>query len=490
MSFDKRSDYWDDYNYKEVVEKIWGNYEDLAEEQKEAVKAINNSKSIKTVPYEIKRKWKKIKLKVIDGEFHLMTEFDDVVTNMNVIEDNNFNIFDKDLNEMRLEGDYKIVITDMPFEGSEPYNPIEFRNENEEVLGPTAFAEYIENDALEFWAEDYYVHNNLVFETFGELIGLNKGVYGLNKYSRKYYNMTVALWYVLVNGPTIRNIKIGLYLFYNLPMTLMEEATVEEWEVGHIKLSTGDEWYYREGFSLIDYYEDEDYNQYPVTGVGDVIPPFNFLVKGIKVKDYISNPGWWEPIGYLDDLELGKYSTVYIEINGRSYGDQSRSLSIIYDFLMRITPQYINFVLFLVLNSDDPEYSPPDGGYVPGDDDNYDDIEPTDPGGDDGTEDPGSGDDYDRDIDLDAGKAIDNAQSTDYFDERGLARDPLHVREAHADIADARIKFQAYPHQDNSYALRKRTYTFDGEIQFDNFGDELKVEIYEYDVKLKSLKTF
>lgn len=487
MSFNNRSDFWDDYNYKEVVEKIWGNYEYLAEEQKAAIEALNKSKSIKSIPYEIKRKWKKIKLEIVDGEFHLATDFNNVVTNIHVIEDGEMNLYDKDLNKIKTNTPFSIAIADMPFEGEKPYNPIEFRDEDENVLTPDFFEDYIEDGVFEFWAENYYVHNNLVFSTFGELVGMNRGIFGLNKYSRKYYNMTIAMWYILVSGPTIRNIKIGLYLFYNLPMTLMEPAEVLEWEPGYIKLSTGDEWNYREGFSLVDYYEDEDGNKTPVNGVGDVIPPFNFLVKGVKVKDYLNYPNWWEPIDYFQDKEYNfeKYNTVYIEINGRSYGSQTRSLSIIYDFLMRITPQYLNFKLFLILNNDDPEYSDPEDGYNPGD--GYDDFEPENP--DEGNE-PGDGDDYAPEIDLDAGKRIDNAQATDYYDERGKLHDPFYEKDAHADIADARPTFQDYPLQDYSYALRKREYTFDGELKFDNFGDSLKIEIYEEDVKLKSVKNF
>jgi hypothetical protein len=378
--FNQLGDYWDDYDYKEVIETIWNSYDDLREEQKAAIEVVNQSKSIKTVPYEIKKKWKKIKFKIIDGQFHLLTEFEEVVTSIPIKVDGEYNIFDKDLiplkieNDLNFEKEYKIAIVDMPFGSGEPYNPIEFRDMNNQPLGVDYFTNFIEDGIMEIWVEDYFVHNPLVYETFGELVGLNKGVFGLNKYSRKYYNMTVAMWYVLVNGPTIENIKIGIYLFYNLPLTLAHEAIIELWEPGHVKLSTGDEWYYKDDFTLIENYVDEDYNEIPVNGVGDVIPPFNFLVKGIEVKDYLSDPGWWKPMEYFDkDLDIEKHSTAFIEISGKAFGNQTRNLSILYDFLVRITPQFVNFEIFLVTNGDDDDYGqwPPGGGTGnwPGDDD-------------------------------------------------------------------------------------------------------------------------
>jgi len=510
MGFDYLSDYWDTYDYKGVIETIWGNYDDLAEEQKAAIEAVNKSKSIKTVPYEIKKKWKRIKFKVIDGEFHLLTEFDDVVTSIEVLSDNGYNIFDKDLNPLSIKNsygydmEYKITITEKPFK--ELNNPIEFRGVDNVPLTPENFEEYIEDDVLEVWVEDYYVHNRLVYETFGELVGLNKGIFGLNKYSRKYYNMAVAMWYVLVNGPTIKNIKTGLYLFYNLPMTLAQEATIEIWEPGHVKLSTGDEWYYKDDFKLIDYYTDSDYNKIPVNGVGDTVPPFNFLVQGVEVKDYLTHPNWWEPMDYFDgDIDIEKHSTAFIEISGRAFGNQTRNLSILYDFLTRISPQFMTFELFLVTNTDDNDYGGEGGsgglgpgdnndGYDPGgeeDEGNYDDFEP------DNDEDTSEDDDYDQGDDDDYGEGddgakhkIDNAQATDYLDERGKLQDPFFEKDAEAEIADRPINWGPVPDFHHTYALQDRYYQFDGEIKYDNMGDQLTIEVYENDVLLKTLRNY
>jgi len=511
MSFDKLGDYWDTYDYKEVIETIWGSYEDLAEEQKVAIEAVNYSKSIKTVPYEIKKKWKKIKFKIIDGQFHLMTDFEDVLTSIEVFEDNNYNVFDNNLKPLKLENqygfemEYKITVTDKPFNGEEPYNPIEFRDLNNNPLEVDIFNGYIEDDVLEIWVENYYVHNPLVYETFGELVGLNKGVFGLNKYSRKYYNMTVAMWYVLVNGPTIENIKMGLYLFYDLPMTMAQESTIEVWEPGHVKLSTGEEWYYKPDFKLIEHYEDEDYNKIPVNGVGDKVPPFNFLVQGIEVKDYLTHPGWWKPMNYFDsDIDIEKNSTAFIEVTGRAFGNQSRNLSILYDFLTRISPQYMTFELFLVTNTDDNDYGGggeggigPGGGdpYDPGGDEdsgNYDDFEPENPdggNGDNGNYDQGDGDDYGEGDDG-AKHKIDNAQATDYEDERGKLHDPWFEKEAEAEIADRPVNWGPVPEFHHTYALQDRYYQFDGEIKYDNMGEQLVIEVHENDVLLKTLRNY
>jgi hypothetical protein len=366
MSFDILSDFWDDYNYKEMIESIWENYEEFVAEEENLLEQIDDSKSILSLPYEFELRWKKLKWKVVedlDGtKLDLLTNFDnEILTNVKVKEDDEYFLLDEDYNPVKIYDDddnkieYEIKVIDRPFKDEEtPYNPIEFRKKsNKELIPVNKLGDYFKDGFLQLWAKRYYIHNRLVLELYGELTELNKTIYDLNYYSKMYFNMVKAMWYILVNGPTIKNLKIGIFLFFNLPIILKEASTIEIWEEGHIKLSSGEEWVFGEELTLIEGYYDEDNNYVPITGEGQEIPRFVFLVEGIEIKDYLTHPEWWVDYDYFGGaIDIEKYSTSFISIDSNSFGTMTRDLTILGDFLERVVPQYVKLILALMIDLD------------------------------------------------------------------------------------------------------------------------------------------
>ncbi|MFW5895106.1 MAG: hypothetical protein ACOCT9_00025 [archaeon] len=288
---------------------------------------------------------------------------------------------------------------------------IKLENPNEELI----------NGILELWAKEYYIHNQMVLDLYGELVGLTKTIYDINFYSEMYFNMVKALWFILVNGPTIKNIKIGLYIFFNLPISLREKAEIEIWEKGHVKLSTGEEWEFNEDVPLIEGYHDDDDNWIEIEGEGDTVPRFTFLVDGPEMMDYLSHPEWWKEYDYFtSSIDIEKYCTTYIKVPGKSFDDKRRDLTVLGDFLVRAVPDFVKFALSLRTNLDDERY----------DDIDYGDLE-----------------------------------------------DGALMKSINVPLIDQWAKFYENPF----YGEKTRTYQYDGSIKFDNFGDVLKITIQDED---------
>lgn len=496
MSWENRSDFWDEYNYKEIVDILWKNYEEHTKEKEQFIEQIDDSKSILTTPYTIDLKWKKLKFEAIrnDSEeiidMNLLTNFgedvlieipekteggkDNILTleyepftliddsgqevdlwlkvnkpigglNYNQdtikidvddavdkilakpIKDNDGNIVndlvvgktltESDINTIKSQGIKRITVK---FK-----NTIRFMKDKFNEIDYSWLEPYLNNDVLEIWVPEYKIHNKLILEMLGPLVGLTKTIFDLNYYSRMYFNMVKALWFVLVNGPTIRNLKIGVYLFFNLPIALKEPSIIEIWEPGHVKLESGEEWTFSKEINLIDGYYDKDGNWQEINGEGDYVPRFTFLVDGPQMLDYINHPKWWEENHYYaNGITIEKYSTTYIEVSGQVFEDQTRNLTVLGDFLKRTVPKFVMFALILHTDLDEGEY----GG--------IDEVDITDSTLNNGTN-----------INLDI---------------------PL---------SDVRPQFRATP----LYGDEERTFKFDGEIKYDNFGDSLKIKIVDSD---------
>jgi len=499
MSWDILSDFWDDYEYKDVVNTIWNNYEDLKEEQMELLKQIDNSKSIQTVPYDIKRKWKKIIWEVKDGEFVLQNDLEETITRVIVKRKGQYFLQTEDYQPLILtneEGEeikYKIDTVDIPFEEKE-YNPLVFRDIQGNKLTPEDFDEYIENGRLITWAKEYYIHNNLVYKRYGELLGLNKSIYDLDVYSKRYYNIVRGMWYVYVNGPTIQNLKIGTYLLLDLPIVLNDNVRIEEWYSGWIKLDDGTEWYFNKNF-----------RNNPNYFKGMSVPKYTFLVDALEIKDYKSHPGWWEDYYYFNNGEdIEKFSTVFFHLKGASFFNRMRDMTVLRTFLDRLLPQFVNLILFVDTTFDDGDTGEPgDPGdeIIPGDPDEGEDDD-QEGGSQDPEDDPhGPGDDKGDDTPEDEGSwetapgSVDGVEDAGAFDgdegyyKRPGKLDPWFEKLAEATIADGPVQFRDYPDYHPSYALQMREYKFDGEIRFDNLGDELEITAVS-DTETKKLTTY
>ena len=368
MSFKNLSDFWDNFNRKDVFEAIWNIYEDLTEEKKDLLRAMNRSKSITTVPYEIKRRWKKFKFRRLENNISSLTETgDEVLTRIpNETEDGEPNILDEELNPvdvelspvLPLERGRKTLRKDandaIGMELAEkvdgyPRGTVitedmsglgEVRVRNKYVINVDG---EINNEYQNLWVREYYMHNPTIIDYHSIMVGLEEQVFDLNIFSRQYLNIIKALWYILVEGPTMKNLEIGVILFLGLPVTLVDGVEIEVWEPGHVRLSNGDEWIFPDSYPLASSYEHEG-ETHNITGEGQTLPQFVTLIDNVDIYDYVDDPEYEGVITDPDRLDLEKYSTLAISISDDlSEAGYTPSASLVEDFLEQITPQYIMF---------------------------------------------------------------------------------------------------------------------------------------------------
>lgn len=207
-------------------------------------------------------------------------------------------------------------------------------------------------DVIEFWAPKYKVHNSLIIDTMAEIVELNKTIFGINKYSELYLSVIKALWYVLVQGPTMENIKIALCILLNLPMTLEEKTVIKEisYDRDSVVTENGFEWHFNKGFNVV----------HPDTGSllkeGDVIVgKYKPLVDEVGIMDYIDNPRWWDDAGFfIDEVDVEKYNTAYIGFTDQAFFNETIDLRTIDMFLRKILSSHVNLGLNVTIESANP----------------------------------------------------------------------------------------------------------------------------------------
>jgi len=368
MSFKRMSDFWDNFDRKKVFEILWDIYNDFTEEKKDLLEAVNKSKSISTVPYEIKRRWKKFRFRELENNITSLTETgDEILTRIpSETETGEPNILNEDLEPVDIElspvlppeRDRKVVkmeadraigmelaekVEEYPkgtiiTEEMSDLGEVKVRNKYViEVDGP------LEKERQRFWIKEYYIHNPIIVDYHGVMVGADNQITDVNIYSRQYLNMIKALWYILVEGPTMRNLEVSVLLFLGLPVTLVEGVKIEIWEPGHVRLSNGDEWFFPDSYPLISSYE-KNGETHPITGEGQTLPQFTPLIDNVDIYDYIENPEYEGIITEPGRLDIEKYSTLAIEISDDlSEAGYTPNASQVETFLKRITPQYLIF---------------------------------------------------------------------------------------------------------------------------------------------------
>lgn len=203
------------------------------------------------------------------------------------------------------------------------------------------------------WAEYTILDNSQTIENnFGIPAGLTLDQLAELPENIDYLSAVRGLWFAYVNGPTIRNLRIGVQILLGLPFA--EEAGVIE-EI-RTDFSTS------EGRILI---RDEDNPELvrsyrfprvlalevnPRTGAvyaeGDAVTQFAPLVEGAEVQDYITDPTWFE--GLLNQgifYEPEKFQRFLVRARKAAFN--LSSLLVVRDFILSIKPMY-TFPLFLV----------------------------------------------------------------------------------------------------------------------------------------------
>jgi hypothetical protein len=229
----------------------------------------------------------------------------------------------------------------------------------------------------EFWAESaLYDNSDVIEKNFGRLVGLLKDDLTSSKTKAPYLSAVRGLFFAYTNGPTIRNIRLGLQILLGLPFT-EERGIIKELQENFTKDAKG-------GFLgrvLIEDLDDSDRltgNRrvyfYPtevgletnsVTArpykAGDFIDRFSPISKGVEVKDYIKDPYWWKNALY--GLEILKYFTFKIVIDSKVF--DANDVQFALDFVNSFKPTYTKIIATaLVSLADDIEVEDVFGGRV------------------------------------------------------------------------------------------------------------------------------
>ena len=167
-----------------------------------------------------------------------------------------------------------------------------------------------------------------------------------------YLSAVRGLWYSYLNGPTIRNLRIGSQILLGLPFA-EAAGTIEEIRTDFSP---------NEGRILIrDTVNPEIVRSYTFPNVlgietnpetkadyvvGDTVRQFVPLVEGVEVVDYIKDPTWFE--GLLNQgifFEVEKFFRFLIRVNSDAFN--LAALLFVRNFILKIKPTY-TFPLFLV----------------------------------------------------------------------------------------------------------------------------------------------
>lgn len=213
------------------------------------------------------------------------------------------------------------------------------------------------------WAEYTYVNNNPLIEAnFGLAVGLTEDMLEELPTGVDYLSAVRGLWYALYNGPTIRNLRIGVQILLGLPFA-EERGTIEEIRTdfsatqGRILIRDLDR---TEIVRSYNYPKVLNLEENPATGaqyaVGDTVEQFAPLVEGAEVVDYIKDPTWFE--GLINQgifYEVEKYHKFLVRVDEAAF--DLEALLFAKDFVLKAKPTYTYPLFFVYRNIGETEVS-------------------------------------------------------------------------------------------------------------------------------------
>lgn len=323
--------FWSDFEHKDLVEIIWNNYKESIDSTLNSLRETDDSKSILTVPARLKQVWKAISFSSSEPSFRF--------TGDRVVE------IPQLLNE-------NFEVANIRYEIDSDKNEIKLLNPSVSSLG----TQQPENHwTLRLWAPVVYTENPAVWKFFAPLLNIPElehmmEKHGIKNYSEEYYRTIRSLWYIFVNGPTLKNIEVGLLILFNIPHVIerskvtdkktsgqSETITTEVIATGRIENHTYDYTVFISNYQI-----------------GDIVPEKSSLVSGgAEVHDYITKPNWWEdlPPGQTrTKLELiEKYCTYLIRINSSLISMSSQEgldlPPVLNSFLRKISPSFVKYLV-------------------------------------------------------------------------------------------------------------------------------------------------
>lgn len=219
-------------------------------------------------------------------------------------------------------------------------------------------------DSTSLWAPIVYKDEGRIAANWGVLIGEEVGD------SQVYLDAVKGAVHSYWNGPTKRDIRNGLNIFYGQPFC-SDDGVVFDSDSTSITMKYGYEDY--ETFDILN-------GEFAAHSIGDAVQKHDSITNNIEVFDYITHPRWWRtysidminreyikhtltPTQQEEINQLTKYFTFGVKIDGEKYAAFDLLIpGMAKRFLDKIKPVYSNY-LFIV-------------------NDNFRSIDPNDPNGD------------------------------------------------------------------------------------------------------------
>lgn len=196
------------------------------------------------------------------------------------------------------------------------------------------------------WAEYTYFDNSSVIEAnFGIPVDLTVDQLEDLPDTVDYLSAVRGLWHAFFNGPSVRNIRIGVQILLGLPFAerkgVIEEIRTDfSPKTGRMLVRDADN---TEIVRAYRWPRVLGIEVNPATGVpyvvGDTLEEFAPIVQGSEVLDYINTPRWYE--GLLNQglfYEVEKFHRWAVKVNAAAFS--LNSILFVNNFLKKIRPQY------------------------------------------------------------------------------------------------------------------------------------------------------
>lgn len=215
------------------------------------------------------------------------------------------------------------------------------------------------------WAEvAFYDNSDTIEGNFGRLAGLSQDDLTDSLTRAPYLSAVKGLIYAYTNGPTVANIRLGLQILLGLPFSeergqvieIEEDYTTDAsgLELSRILVEDVDEYDRRLGIRRVYFYpKTVGLEVNGSTGVeyavGDTIPQWSPISKGVEVLDYIKDPLWWRLA--LRGTEILKYFVFRVLIDSDVFDANDFQFAL--EFINKIKPAYTRVLIAAVLSLSD-----------------------------------------------------------------------------------------------------------------------------------------
>lgn len=203
------------------------------------------------------------------------------------------------------------------------------------------------------WAEFTYLDNRpMIEDNFGRAAGVYVRDIEALPESVDYLSAVRGVWYLLFNGPTLTNLRVGAQVLLGLPFAEETSRLVEVRNdfsptTGRLLLADLDRpelvrsYTYPRSLGL----ETNPNTNLPYA-VGDIISQFAPLVRGVEVDDYVRTPDWFR--GYMNQgafFEVEKFFRFLVRVDSAAFS--LSAMSYLQTLIQRVKPTY-TYPLFVV----------------------------------------------------------------------------------------------------------------------------------------------